>query len=155
MIQFVFWLNIFIIFFIYAGYPAVLTVLKAVLKKEHFFDERFTPKVSLLIPAYNEEKVIAQKIENSLRLDYPADRLEIFVIIDESSDKTEEIVKNYLNKGIKMRVQRPRQGKMSALNNAVSTAQIALDKVYSSLLSEDIAMNLYFDNASLKMPLLF
>jgi cellulose synthase/poly-beta-1,6-N-acetylglucosamine synthase-like glycosyltransferase len=50
------------------------------------------PRVCILIPAHNEEKVIRRTVEAMMKLDYPADKLEIVVINDGSSDRTGEIV---------------------------------------------------------------
>lgn len=104
-----FWLCLFLICSCYFGYPLVLIILgqfftKSVKKAE------ITPSVSLLIPAYNEEKVIAQKIENCLSSDYPKEKLEI-VVASESTDKTNEIVKKYKDKGIKLFAYPKREGK--------------------------------------------
>ncbi len=123
MIKFLFWISFILVFFIYLGYPLILAVLVLIYKKPHDFDDNFKPKVTLLIPAYNEENVIEEKLKNSLKLDYPKDKLEIIVLIDESTDKTEEIVKRYADKGIKYWVQKPRKGKMSALNYMAPKAE--------------------------------
>ncbi|NEU58097.1 glycosyltransferase family 2 protein [Halorussus sp. MSC15.2] len=57
--------------------------------------EASLPSVSLVVAAYNEEDVIADKIENSLALDYPDEKLEILVFSDASSDATDDIVRSY------------------------------------------------------------
>ncbi|MCP4649463.1 MAG: glycosyltransferase family 2 protein [PVC group bacterium] len=123
MIKLIFWINLCLVIAVYAGYPITISLLAFLFKKPHQKDESYTPKVTMLIPAYNEEPVIAEKLENTLRLDYPKDSLEVIVMIDESSDKTESIVAGYQDKGIKMWVQRPRQGKMAALNASVPQAE--------------------------------
>ena len=69
-----------------------------------------TPSVSLLILVYNEEKIIQNKIENSLNLDYPKDKLEV-IIASESNDKTDEIVEKYKEKGVKLFAYPKRKGK--------------------------------------------
>ena len=53
------------------------------------------PKVTLMIMSYNEAKVIEKKIKNSLELDYPKNKLEIFVVDSASNDGTQNIVKKY------------------------------------------------------------
>ncbi|MFH2138096.1 MAG: glycosyltransferase family 2 protein [Candidatus Omnitrophota bacterium] len=123
MIKIIFWFIFALVLFIYFGYPLVMAVLAILFKKEHRYDDGFTPSVTMLIPAYNEESVIKEKLENTLILDYPKDKLEAIVMIDQSSDKTEEIVRSFAGKGIKMWVQVPRQGKMSALNYMLPKAQ--------------------------------
>jgi len=77
-----------------------------------------TPKVSIIITAYNEEKLIAKKIENTLSLNYPKDKLEIIVVSDGSLDKTNEIVKRYKRQGVRLIELKHRRGKTAAQNEA-------------------------------------
>ena len=77
------------------------------------------PTVSLIIPAYNEEKVIARKIKNCLASDCPRDRLEIIVASDGSTNDTNVIVKGFASKGVRLVTLDPNQGKSSAQNRAV------------------------------------
>ena len=116
MIESLFWLSIFSICFILIGYPLVLSILSIFFKKRHQISDTYLPSVTLLIPAYNEENVIKDKIENTLNLDYPKAKLEVIVLVDESTDKTEEIANGYKKVGVRVWVQRPRKGKTSALN---------------------------------------
>lgn len=81
-----------------------------------------TPSVSLIIAAYNEERVIDAKIRNSLALDYPKDRLQIVVVSDGSTDSTPQIVQRYQDQRVVSLHQAPRRGKTAALNRAVVTA---------------------------------
>src|SRR3989344_5053584 len=55
------------------------------------------PKVSILIPAYNEEKNISKTIESVLKLNYPKNKIEIIVIDDSSTDKTAQIAEKFKN----------------------------------------------------------
>lgn len=82
----------------------------------------FWPSVTLIVAAYNESKVIAKKIENSLALDYPKDRLEIIVVSDGSNDETPEIVRSYADRGVISMHEAARGGKSAALNRAVAAA---------------------------------
>ena len=59
----------------------------------------FEPTVTVIITAYNEERDLAAKLENTLALDYPADKLEVIVASDCSSDKTDVIARAYEPKG--------------------------------------------------------
>jgi len=104
----------------YIGYPILLGVLSAILGRPVFKAE-ITPTVSLVIAAYNEEKDIAAKIENALALDYPADRLEIIVASDGSTDRTCEIVQSYSGRVILYNSSQ-RLGKTSVQNRAASVA---------------------------------
>lgn len=107
--EIIFWLSVFFILYCYLGYPLILFILGLIFRKEIKRAE-ITPSVSLLIPVYNEEKIIQKKIENSLDLDYPKDKLEI-VVASESNDKTNGIVKKYENKGVKLFAYLGRKGK--------------------------------------------
>lgn len=82
-----------------------------------------TPTVSLIIAAYNEEKVIGQKIENCLDLDYPSENLKIIVASDGSTDRTNEIIMGYAGQGVKLIALSTNQGKSRAQNRAVAEAQ--------------------------------
>jgi cellulose synthase/poly-beta-1,6-N-acetylglucosamine synthase-like glycosyltransferase len=74
-----------------------------------------TPFVSLLIPAYNEEAYIEEKVRNSLALDYPKDKLEIVVASDGSTDRTNEIVRRYESQGVRLIAMRDNIGKSAML----------------------------------------
>ncbi len=73
--------------------------------------------------AYNEERIIRQKIENDLKLNYPKEKLEIIIVSDGSSDRTPDIVREYAAQGIKGMHSAPRQGKTAALNRAIAEAK--------------------------------
>lgn len=77
------------------------------------------PFISIIIAAYNEEKVIAQKIENCLALDYPPENMEIIVASDGSTDATNDIVRGFVGNGVKLVALPSNQGKSSAQNRAV------------------------------------
>ncbi|ELY54576.1 family 2 glycosyl transferase [Natronococcus amylolyticus DSM 10524] len=74
------------------------------------------PSVALVIAAYNEEDIIAEKIENSLELEYPDDRLSIVVFSDASSDRTDEIVRSYADEGVDLVRIEGRVGKTECQN---------------------------------------
>ena len=107
--EFIFWFFLFLILYCYLGYPLILVILGTLFGKK-IKKAEINPSVSLLIPVYNEEKVIQKKIENSLDLDYPKEKLEI-VVASESDDKTNEIVKEYRDKGVKLFAYLGREGK--------------------------------------------
>lgn len=111
-------ISVFAIAFAYLGYPLLAFVLSRVIPwPTHKAD--ITPSVSLIIAAYNEEKDIAAKIENSLALDYPKDKLEIIVASDCSTDGTDRIVRHYARKGVILHRQAERFGKTMAQHKAV------------------------------------
>lgn len=117
----VFWLSIAGILTAYLVYPLALAALAA-FRRRPVARGAEMPKVSILIAAHNEESSIEATLRNKLELDYPADRREIIVISDGSEDRTEEIVRSYSLRGVRLLVQTPRKGKTSALNMAVPQA---------------------------------
>ena len=123
MIEVLFWLLALLIAYVYFGYPLLLLILSKFRPAPPVQKADVTPTVSLIIPAYNEEKVIAQKIENALALEYPQDRLEIIVASDGSTDGTNGIVGTFASAGVKLVALNPNQGKSSAQNRAVAEAQ--------------------------------
>jgi len=119
MIEIVFWCSIFLVFFAYIGYPLSLKSLLLFRKIEVKKSDDFKPCISLIITAHNEEKRIKKKLENSLQLKYPNGKLQIIVTSDGSSDRTNEIVKNYENRGIILLPILKREGKENAQKEAV------------------------------------
>lgn len=122
MLKFIFWLFLFLIIYTYFIYPLILRVLLIFYKKE-VKKKDITPTVSLIIAAHNEELNIREKIENSLNLDYPKDKIEIIVASDSSSDNTDNIVSEYENRGVILVRLEKRGGKTIARNNAVNSAK--------------------------------
>jgi len=113
-----FWFSLGFIFYIYLGYPLLVLGLSR-LKPTPRFTPGETPGITLLIAAYNEEKVIAQKLENSLALDYPQNCLQILVAADGSDDKTVEIVKSFRSQSVELSYQPERRGKLAAIARAM------------------------------------
>jgi len=81
------------------------------------------PTISFVVAAYNEERIIREKILNDLQLDYPKDKLQIIIVSDGSSDSTPQIVGEFSSQGV-ISMHRPeRQGKTAALNRALEVAK--------------------------------
>ena len=124
---YLFWFSIIFVFYAYFGYPLLLLLFTAVNKRKYSEQtgrvDNFEPKVALLISAYNEEKVIEDKILNSLELNYPKELLEVVVVSDGSSDMTNEIAARYANKGVVLRYFEGRIGKTACLNRVVPLAK--------------------------------
>ncbi len=116
-----FFFSLVMIFYVYVGYPVCISLLSR-LRRRQIDKAAYLPSVSILIAAYNEEKNIEQTIINKMHLDYPENKLQIIVVSDESTDKTDEIVKGFKDKNVKLFRQNPRAGKTSALNMAVPHA---------------------------------
>ena len=121
--EIIFWLCIMFVFYIYFGYPLLLFILSRLRPAPRVKKGDISLNISLIIPAYNEEKVIADKIENSLLLDYPKEELEIIVASDGSTDKTNQIVRSFATLGVKLVLLNTNQGKSSAQNLAVTQAR--------------------------------
>src|SRR6185369_11139147 len=88
-----FWLSAGLVVYTHLGYPLVLWVLARLHvgdrpQLERHPDRDAVPTVSLIVPAYDEEEVIAEKVANALALDYPRDRLQVIVASDGSTDAT-------------------------------------------------------------------
>lgn len=118
VMAFLFWLSAGVIIYVYIGYPLLIALL-AWLRTKPVRRRQIQPSVTLLIAAYNEEDVIREKIENSLILDYPEDKLEIAIVADGSTDRTSAIVLEYSDQSVVLYYQPGREGKMAALNRAV------------------------------------
>ena len=117
----IFWLNCAALYYVYAGYP-VLVWLVSRLRPREVRRSSFEPTVTVLITAYNEENDIRAKLENTLKIDYPKEKLEILVASDGSTDQTDEIVKEFALSGVKLFRQEGRMGKTYTQNEAVKVA---------------------------------
>ncbi|HEU0004745.1 MAG TPA: glycosyltransferase family 2 protein, partial [Terriglobia bacterium] len=115
------WLSLAALIYVYAGFPFLVIVLGK-WRQRHVRKGPITPRVSLIIAAYNEEDEIAQRLDNALALDYPQESLEIIVASDGSNDATESIVASYANRGVRL-LSLPRRGKILAINDAVVQAK--------------------------------
>jgi cellulose synthase/poly-beta-1,6-N-acetylglucosamine synthase-like glycosyltransferase len=105
------------------GYPALLRVLpRKGADPAAWHDPAVWPKVTILVPAYNEEASIQGTLESLLALDYPADRREIIVMSDASTDRTDEIVHRFAGKGVRLVRMSERRGKTAAENYTVPLA---------------------------------
>lgn len=122
MIIFLFWFSLTLIILSYLAYPLILIILSAFIKRS-FAKEGTEPSVTLIIPAHNEESVIGEKIKNALSLDYAKDKMEILLILDGCTDKTKAIAEEFAGDRIKIIEQKPRKGKMAALNLVVPQAR--------------------------------
>lgn len=116
-----FWLSVATLFYTYAGYPALVLVLGRLMRRR-VAKAPSLPTISILIAARNEAAHIAATIENKLRLDYPAGKLQLIVVSDASTDGTDAIVERYRDRGVLLHRQEPRRGKTAALNLALQHA---------------------------------
>lgn len=119
-VEIVFWCSLGLYFYIIAGHGLLLAFLNLFLAKP-VKRQPITPHVCFIIPAYNEEKDIDRKIRNTLNLDYPGDMLEVIVVSDASSDRTDEIVEKFsmIDGRVHLLRQPHRMGRTAAINDAV------------------------------------
>lgn len=121
-LKILFWIFLFIIVYTYVGYGILLF---AIIKIRRFFkigkkvevDHSYEPEVTLFIAAYNEKDYVAAKMENTLSLDYPKDKLNIVWVTDGSDDGTPDLVKAYPNTTVHHLD--ARNGKIGAMNRGM------------------------------------
>jgi cellulose synthase/poly-beta-1,6-N-acetylglucosamine synthase-like glycosyltransferase len=109
---------LFFLVYAYIGYPLLLRILASWRPgtPPAAGPERW-PMISITVPCYNEEASIAATLESLLALDYPADRRQILVVSDASTDRTEEIVRGFASRGVELLAMPERKGK-TAIENA-------------------------------------
>jgi cellulose synthase/poly-beta-1,6-N-acetylglucosamine synthase-like glycosyltransferase len=122
MLEILFWGALFLVAFAYFGYPLTLA-LAARLHREAVKKSAFFPFVTFIITAYNEEKRIREKLENTLALDFPRDKLQILVASDGSTDATNSTVQEYGGQRVELLEVKSRGGKENAQKEAVKSAR--------------------------------
>jgi len=125
LLIFIFWISLSVLFFCYIGYGLILFLLNKMkaffgLAKNRTEPEELIP-VTFVIAAYNEEAVLEQKIDNTLAIDYPADKLNIIIITDGSFDDSNNIINRYSS--VMLLHQQQRKGKFAALRRAMQFVQ--------------------------------
>ncbi len=137
--QIVFWICVGLLGYVYLGYP-LLVYLVSVLFPKSVKNGAIEPNVTILITAFNEEDAIYNKLQNTLKIDYPADKLEILVASDGSTDRTDEIVKEHAGQGVKLFRQEGRVGKTMTQNKAIeqATGEIILFSDATTLYNKDV-----------------
>jgi len=154
VVRVLFWASLAGIAWTHVGYPLAAALL-ARFRTREVRKADVTPGVTVIIPAHDEESVIAARLDNLLALDYPEEQLEILVVSDGSVDRTDAIVGEYKARDPRVRLLAlPRGGKLAALNRAVgesdrevvafsdansSWAPDALRKLVRNLADEDVA----------------
>jgi len=117
-----FWTLTALVVYVYVGYPLLLALLGRV-RSRPVARAPAEPAVTLIISAFNEADVIADKLRNSLALDYPRERLQIIVISDASDDGTDAIVAGFAGEGVELLRMAERGGKTLGLNSGVHLAR--------------------------------
>ena len=117
----IFWISIFLIVYTFVGYGFVLFILvkiKWLFTKPFVFKTEYPlPTVTVMVAAYNEEDIIEEKIENTLLLNYPKDKIQLIFITDGSSDRTQEIISGFTE--VTLLHEDVRAGKMAAIKRAI------------------------------------
>ena len=132
ILEIIFWFALFMVFYTYLGYGIVLYAL--VKLKELFVKpekrvlppDSDLPEVTLFITAFNEEDVVDEKMENSLALDYPADKLRIVWVTDGSDDGTNDRLQTRWNGKATVYFQPKRQGKTAAMTRGMTLVRTPL-----------------------------
>lgn len=138
VLEIIFWLSIFFLFYSYAGYAIITYILIKMQKvQQPTLVANYTPSVTLLIAAYNEASFIEEKIANTFALDYPKEKLQIVFITDGSNDGTDTIITKY--PGITVLHSNERKGKTAALNRAMpfATNEIVVMCDANTILNKD------------------
>jgi cellulose synthase/poly-beta-1,6-N-acetylglucosamine synthase-like glycosyltransferase len=117
----IFWLAVAALAYTYFGYALLLLILSRT-RGHKTLTATCTPSISIIITAYNEERDLTAKLNNTLALDYPKDKLEIIVASDCSSDRTDSIASSFAAQGVRLHRQTQRLGKTAAQNAAVELA---------------------------------
>jgi len=121
MVSILFWVSLGLIGYIFVGYPMVLALWSAA-RPRRWRQQACEPNISIVISAYNEAASIVTKIENLLALDYPAERVEILVGSDGSTDGTAEQLLTLAAERVRVFIFPQRRGKPAVLNTLVPKA---------------------------------
>ncbi|RAW01362.1 glycosyltransferase family 2 protein [Pseudochryseolinea flava] len=116
----IFWVGVAVVLYTYVGYGVVIYIFSKLRGKRQPLPvqaDESLPAVTLIIAAYNEELFIDEKLTNTLALDYPKAKLNVWVVTDGSTDRTTEIARNY--SGITVHHENQRKGKIHAVNRVM------------------------------------
>ena len=118
----VFWISVVAIVYPHVLYPALVWLLGRI-RPRPVRRAAWEPTVTVLIPAYNEVACIGETVANKLAQDYPAEKLQIIVVSDQSVDGTDDVVRRFADRGVTLLRREPREGKAAALNEAIRHAR--------------------------------
>lgn len=121
LVAIVFWSCLGLVIYIYVGYAAGVFLLAPILRR-NVSKADIEPSITVVISAFNEEQEIKDTVLNKLSQDYPSERLEVIVVSDGSTDRTDDIVRGLVARSggrLRLLCQEPRQGKTQALNMAL------------------------------------
>jgi glycosyltransferase involved in cell wall biosynthesis len=138
-----FWVSVGLVVYAYFGYPLLLGALSWVRARDVEKAE-ITPSVTFIITVYNEQCRIVEKLDNTLKLAYPKEKLQILVASDCSSDGTDTIVQSYAPRGVRLVRAPQRKGKEAAQKLAVHEAagEILVFSDVATILPEEAVRNI-------------
>ncbi|WP_261130800.1 glycosyltransferase [Bacillus sp. Marseille-Q3570] len=128
LLKLIFFTSGFLIFWAMIGYPLSLKMLNKVYHNRQLVkDYSHKPSVTVMVVAHNEEKVIREKLNNIVQLNYPPEKIEFLVASDNSTDETNNIVRGFIQehpgKNIRLYEVKARKGKTNAQNEAQKTVK--------------------------------
>ncbi|WP_440880895.1 glycosyltransferase family 2 protein [Tenacibaculum sp. C7A-26P2] len=120
-IEYLFFICLIIILYTYVGYGIILFILVKIkqlyISKNRIDTNFYQPEVTLIIPAYNECDIIDEKMDNTMNLNYPKDKLSVYWVIDGSDDESATTLKQF--DGISVFYKKERRGKTNAINRVM------------------------------------
>jgi cellulose synthase/poly-beta-1,6-N-acetylglucosamine synthase-like glycosyltransferase len=105
-----------VLLYSYGFYPVLLPLLGRLFGRKASVDESFLPTIGVVIPVYNEELVIERKLQNIFALDYPADRISVWIGSDQSTDSTDSLVQQFGDSRVHLWRAPTRMGKSGIVN---------------------------------------
>jgi cellulose synthase/poly-beta-1,6-N-acetylglucosamine synthase-like glycosyltransferase len=125
LLEAVFWLGPALVIYVYVAFPLLMALLTQKRPINSAGDARDVPgtPVTVIVPAYNEERNVGARIRNLLASEYPRPLLDVIVVSDASTDATNEIARGFEADGVRLIVQEMRSGKTAGLNRAVHIAR--------------------------------
>ena len=138
IVKSIFWIMLLVVMYSLIGFPLICLLLALIVGKRKP-PENYFPRVSVIVAAYNEEHIISKKIDNLLSQEFPQENLEIIVVSDASTDRTEEIVQSYASQGVVLLPLNERTGVSEAFHRGVqmSTGDILMFTDATGMFSHD------------------
>lgn len=147
LIKALFFISSFLIFWPMLGYPYSMKFIGIIYKsKKTKKDYSHQPTVTVMVVAHNEEKVILEKLYNLMNIEYPKDKIQFLISSDNSTDKTNEIVENFISEYPEMKISLYKTKKRMGKTNAQNEAQKMISSEY--LVMTDA--NSMIDNKAIK-----
>lgn len=149
LVKVFYFLSAFVIFWAVVGYPISLIVLKLLYRMRRLKkDFSYLPTVTVMVVVHNEERIIETKLENLIQLDYPYEKIDYIITSDHSTDRTNDIVREFKSKHPEMKLLlyevNERRGKTNAQNEAqkLVKSEILIMTDANSILKEDAVREL-------------